>query len=58
MVATVTDIGSAGSTVHYFERDGYYAKGDPEHRKASFWNGEAGAGSRTARLAEDLGMSM
>ena len=40
MVATVTDIGSAGSTVHYFEQDGYYAKGDPEHRKASFWHGE------------------
>ena len=41
MVATVTDIGSAGSTVHYFEQDGYYAKDDPEHRKASFWHGEA-----------------
>ncbi len=40
MVATVTDIGSAGLTVHYFEQDGYYAKGDPEHRKASFWHGE------------------
>ena len=40
MVATVTDIGSASSTVHYFEQDGYYAKGDPEHRKASFWHGE------------------
>ena len=41
MVATVTDIGSASSTVHYFEQDGYYAKGNPEHRKASFWHGEA-----------------
>ena len=41
MVATVTDIGSASSTVHYFEQDGYYAKGDPEHRRASFWHGEA-----------------
>ena len=40
MVATVTDIGSASSTVHYFEQDGYYAKGDPEHRRASFWHGE------------------
>ena len=39
MVATVTPIGSASSTVHYFEQDGYYAKGDPEHRKASFWHG-------------------
>ena len=41
MVATVTNIGSASATVHYFEQDGYYAKGDPEHRKASFWHGEA-----------------
>ena len=32
MLATVTNIGSASSTVHYFEQDGYYAKGDPEHR--------------------------
>ena len=39
MVATVTPVGSASSTVHYFEQDGYYAKGDPEHRKASFWHG-------------------
>ncbi len=41
MVATVTDIGSASSTVHYFEQDGYYAKGDPEHRRASLWHGQA-----------------
>ena len=41
MVATVTNIGSASSTVHYFEQDGYYAKGDSEHRKANFWHGEA-----------------
>ena len=41
MVATVTNIGSASATVHYFEQDGYYAEGDPEHRKASFWHGEA-----------------
>ena len=47
MVATVTDIGSASSTVHYFEQDGYYAKGDPEHRKASFWHGT---------LARELGL--
>ena len=47
MVATVTSIGSASSTVHYFEQDGYYAKGDPEHRKASFWHGA---------LAQELGL--
>ena len=28
---------------HYFEADGYYARNDPEHRKASGWYGEAAA---------------
>ncbi len=41
MVATVTAITSASATVHYFEQDGYYAKNDPEHRRASFWHGTA-----------------
>ena len=27
--------------VTYYERDGYYAKNDPEHRQASFWYGDA-----------------
>ncbi|MCZ0951725.1 MAG: relaxase domain-containing protein, partial [Rhodospirillaceae bacterium] len=39
MVATVTRLSEAASTVHYFEADGYYAKNDPEHRKASGWHG-------------------
>ncbi len=39
MVATVTRLSEAASTVHYFEADGYYAKNDPEHRKASLWYG-------------------
>ena len=39
MVATVTRLSEAASTVHYFEADGYYAKNDPEHRKASRWHG-------------------
>ena len=47
MVATVTAITSASATVHYFEQDGYYAKDDPEHRRASFWHGAA---------ARDLGL--
>ncbi len=47
MVATVTAITSASATVHYFEQDGYYAKNDPEHRRASFWHGTA---------ARDLGL--
>ncbi len=47
MVATVTAITSASATVHYFEQDGYYARNDPEHRRASFWHGTA---------ARDLGL--
>ena len=43
MVATVTRLKAAATTVHYFEVDGYYAKNDPEHRKASSWHGEAAA---------------
>ncbi|MCY4608189.1 MAG: relaxase domain-containing protein, partial [bacterium] len=40
MVATVTRLSEAASTVHYFETDGYYAKNDAEHRKASRWYGK------------------
>ena len=43
MVATVTRLKAAAMTVHYFEADGYYAKNDPERRKASSWHGEAAA---------------
>ena len=43
MVATVTRLKAAATTVHYFEADGYYARDDPEHRKASGWYGEAAA---------------
>ena len=41
MVATVTRLKAAATTVHYFEVDGYQAKNDAEHRKASSWHGEA-----------------
>ncbi len=40
MVASVSNITSASSTVQYFEKDGYYSKNDPEHRKASCWVGQ------------------
>ena len=43
MVASVTRLKAAAMTVHYFEVDGYYAKNDPEHRKAGRWHGEAAA---------------
>ena len=57
MVATVVNLTSASSTVHYFRRDGhgsgpggpvedgahYYARKDDEHRKASHWRGRGAA---------------
>ncbi len=43
MVATVHELASTATAVSYFEKDGYYAKNDPEHRKASFWHGTAAA---------------
>ncbi|MYE60401.1 MAG: relaxase domain-containing protein [Alphaproteobacteria bacterium] len=41
MVATFVELRSSAVTVSYFERDGYYARNDPEHRQASFWHGDA-----------------
>ena len=48
MVATITNISSAKSSVKYFEKDGYYAKDDPEHKRASRWYGVG---------AEELGLT-
>ena len=47
MVATVRALKSSAAAVSYYEKDGYYAKDDPEHRDASFWHGGA---------AKDLGL--
>ena len=41
MVATVVVLRSSAVAVTYYERDGYYARNDPEHRQASFWHGDA-----------------
>ena len=41
MASTVFELKSSAATVSYYERDGYYAKNDPEHRQASFWYGAA-----------------
>ena len=41
MVATVVELRSSAVAVVYYERDGYYARNDPEHRQASFWYGSA-----------------
>ena len=40
-------LSSAAQGASYYERDGYYAKDDPEHREASGWAGKG---------AEDLGL--
>jgi len=36
-------LSSAAATTHYFEKDGYYAKDDPERRAASAWFGRGAA---------------
>ncbi|MYF98129.1 relaxase domain-containing protein, partial [Candidatus Poribacteria bacterium] len=48
MVASIGALASSSQGVSYYERDGYYARDDPEHRAASEWTG---------RGAADLGLS-
>ncbi len=48
MVASIGAIASAAQGASYYEKDGYYAKDDPEHRDASAWFGKG---------AEALGLS-
>ena len=48
MVASIGAIASPSQGVSYFERDGYYAKDDPEHLRLSRWAGKG---------AEALGLS-
>ena len=48
MVVSIGTISSAAQGVSYFERDGYYAKDDPQHREVSAWAGKG---------AEALGLS-
>ena len=48
MTASLTELSSADATVKYltvahYEAEGYYAKNDPRHRRASFWHGEGAA---------------
>ena len=47
MVASIGAVASPSQGASYYERDGYYAKDDPDHRAASAW---AGTG------AEELGL--
>ena len=48
MVVSIGAIASAAQGVSYYENDGYYARDDPEHLKASAWAGKG---------AEALGLS-
>ena len=48
MVATLSAVASASGATRYYEKDGYYANDDPEHKKGSSWHGKA---------AEELGLS-
>ena len=48
MVASIGAVASPSQGVSYYEKDGYYAKDDPDHRAASAWSGKG---------AEALGLS-
>ena len=48
MVASIGAVAAPAQGAHYYEKDGYYAKDDPEHKDASAWAG---------RGAEELGLS-
>ena len=39
MVASIGALASSSQGVSYYERDGYYARDDPDHRAASAWTG-------------------
>ena len=43
MVVSIGAIASSAQGVSYYERDGYYAKDDPDHREASAWAGKGAA---------------
>ena len=47
MVASIGAVAAPSQGASYYERDGYYAKDDPEHRAASAWAGKG---------AEELGL--
>ena len=48
MVASIGAVAAPAQGASYYERDGYYAKDDPEHKDASAWAG---------RGAEELGLT-
>ena len=43
MVASIGAVAAPSQGASYYERDGYYAKDDPEHRRLSAWAGRGAA---------------
>ena len=43
MVASIGAVAAPSQGASYYERDGYYAKDDPDHRAASAWAGKGAA---------------
>ncbi len=43
MVASIGAVASPSQGASYYERDGYYARDDPEHHAASVWTGKGAA---------------
>ena len=43
MVASIGTVAAPAQGASYYERDGYYAKDDPDHRAASAWAGKGAA---------------
>ena len=43
MVASIGAVASSAQGASYYERDGYYARDDPEHKAASAWAGRGAA---------------
>ncbi len=44
MVASIGAVAAPAQGASYYERDGYYARDDPDHRAASAWAGKGAAG--------------
>ena len=44
MVASIGAVAAPAQGASYYERDGYYARDDPDHRAASAWAGRGAAG--------------
>jgi len=53
VVASFSSFGPAAATTGYFEKDGYDAPDDPDHRQASFWYARRAAEPLANQMARD-----